>query len=112
MGRYNRKKDKRTRAKKPFTRVHCDLLEAAVTSKHISHDGGNYKYALIIVCDYTRMTYMQLDFTLKMEQYKHLICFFEFKYSQDHIGFLRFDVTQVVNLRDASNTIAGITQLC
>ena len=57
MGRYNKKKDKRTRAKKPFIRVHCDLLEAAVTSKHISHDGGNYKYALIIVCDYTRMTY-------------------------------------------------------
>ena len=46
-----------------------------------------------------------------MKQYKPLVCFFKYKYSQDHIEFLRFDVTQVVNLRDASNTIAGITQL-
>ena len=57
LRKYNRKKDKTTRAKKPFLRVHCDLLEAAVPSKYISHEGGNYTYALVIVCDYTRMAY-------------------------------------------------------
>ena len=57
---YNKKrtgKEKQPRAERPFECIHADLMQALVPSVQIIHAPSNFRYSIVFVDEYTRMSW-------------------------------------------------------